>query len=144
MTKNVSHLFGSLAKVFIQLAAAGAVAAMFCAAHGQAQSATAPEQSATPEFEAASIRPVKTPNPARTRDREEGRRFSAYSVTLRELIMMAYRVDAREVSGGPAWMAADEYDIDAVAGEGEDDIGHHSPLRATERQGRLAGVARRL
>jgi uncharacterized protein (TIGR03435 family) len=31
---------------------------------------------------------------------------------------MAYRVDAREIAGGPAWMETDEYDIEAVAGEG--------------------------
>ncbi len=73
---------------------------------------------ATLAFEVASIKPVQTPNPARTRDKEEGRRFSAYSVTLRELIMMAYRVDAREIAGGPAWMATDEYDIEAVADDG--------------------------
>jgi uncharacterized protein (TIGR03435 family) len=92
---------------------------IFGFAHGQAQpAAAAPAQTATPEFEAASIKPVKTPNPSRTRDQEEGRRFTAYSVTLRDLIMMAYRVDAREISGGPAWMATDEYDVEAVAGEG--------------------------
>jgi len=118
MTKHVSHLFEFFGKAFISLTAAGTFAVILCAANGNAQTAaTAPAQTATPEFEAASIKPVQTPNPARTRDKEEGRRFSAYSVTLRELIMMAYRVDAREISGGPAWLATDEYDIEAVAGE---------------------------
>ena len=98
-----------------------AVAALLVPAiFGQAPAtpAAAPAQTASPEFEAATIKPVKNPDPSRTRDREEGRRFSAYSVTLRELIMMAYRVDAREIAGGPAWMETDEYDIEAVAGEG--------------------------
>jgi uncharacterized protein (TIGR03435 family) len=119
MTKHVSHRFESLKNFFLSLAAAGTLAAMACAAPVQAQSpTTAPAQTAAPEFEVASIKPVEDPNPDRTRDKEEGRRFSAYSVTLRELIMMAYRVDAREIAGGPAWMATDEYDIEAVAGEG--------------------------
>ena len=119
MTRYVSHLFKSLINFFLSLAAAGILAAMACAVPVQAQTAaTAPAQTTTPEFEVASIKPVQTPNPARTRDREEGRRFSAYSVTLKELIMMAYRVDAREIAGGPAWMATDEYDIEAVAGDG--------------------------
>jgi uncharacterized protein (TIGR03435 family) len=97
-----------------------AAALLVPAVFGQAPAtpAVAPAQTVTPEFEVASIKPVKNPDPIRTRDREEGRRFSAYSVTLRELIMMAYKVDAREIAGGPAWMATDEYDIEAVAGEG--------------------------
>jgi uncharacterized protein (TIGR03435 family) len=94
------------------------VSAASVLAQTPATPAAAPAQTAAPEFEVATIRPVKNPDPSRTRDREEGRRFSAYSVTLRELIMMAYRVDAREISGGPAWMATDEYDIEAVASEG--------------------------
>jgi len=119
MTKHVSHRFEVLKNFFLSLAAAGTLAAMACAAHGQAQSpATAPAPTATPEFEAVTIKPVKDPNPNRTHDKEEGRRFSAYSMTLRELIMMAYRVDAREIAGGPAWMATDEYDIEAVADDG--------------------------
>jgi uncharacterized protein (TIGR03435 family) len=119
MTKHVSHRFEFLGSFFLSLATAGTLAAIACAAPVQAQTAaTAPAQTATPEFEAASIKPVQTPNPARTRDKEEGRRFSAYSMTLRELIMMAYRVDAREIAGGPAWMATDEYDIEAVADDG--------------------------
>ena len=119
MTKRVSHLLGFFPRALISFTVAGTFAAISCAGLGQAQSpTTAPAQTAAPEFEVASIKPVKDPNPDRTRDREEGRRFSAYSVTLRELIMMAYRVDAREISGGPAWMATDEYDIEAVAGDG--------------------------
>jgi uncharacterized protein DUF3738 len=119
MTKHVSHRSEFLRNFFLSLTAAGTLAAIACAAPVEGQTAaTAAAQTATPEFEAASIKPVKDPNPNRTRDKEEGRRFSAYSVTLRELIMMAYRVDAREISGGPAWMATDEYDIEAVAGDG--------------------------
>ncbi|MGD0345267.1 MAG: TIGR03435 family protein [Terracidiphilus sp.] len=121
MTKHVSHLPGFFAKAFISFTVAGTIAAISCAGHGQAQSpTTAPAQTAAPEFEAATIKPVKNPNPNRTHDRTEGRRFTAYSVTLRELIMMTYELDAQQITGGPAWVASDEYDVEAVAGEGVD------------------------
>jgi uncharacterized protein (TIGR03435 family) len=74
-------------------------------------SATSP----APGFEAAIIKPVKEPDPNRMRDRTEGRRFTTYNTTLRDLLMMAYQLDPRQITGGPAWVATDEYDIDAVA-----------------------------
>ena len=71
--------------------------------------------SASPEFEAATIKPVKEPAPSRMNDQEEGRRFTTHNTTLSDLIVMAYGVDRRQVAGGPAWVTADEYDVDAVA-----------------------------
>ncbi len=67
------------------------------------------------EFEVATIKPVKDPNPNRTRDREEGRRFTAFSTTLSDLILMAYHLDRWQTAGAPAWVTTDEYDVDAVA-----------------------------
>jgi uncharacterized protein (TIGR03435 family) len=85
---------------------------------GHAQSApTAAPASTAPEFEAATIKPVKEPNPGRMNDHEEGRRFTTHFTTLSDLILMAYRVDRQQVVGGPAWLTSDEYDVDAVAGE---------------------------
>jgi uncharacterized protein (TIGR03435 family) len=72
---------------------------------------------AAPEFEVATVKPVANPDPNRTYDRTEGRRFVAHHVTLRELIMMAYQLDAREIAGAPAWVASDEYDIEALAAD---------------------------
>ncbi|MDR3793409.1 MAG: TIGR03435 family protein [Terracidiphilus sp.] len=77
--------------------------------------AVLPAQGAGPEFEAATVKPVKNPDPNRARDRIEGRRFVAYHQTLRDLMMMAYRVDAQQTVGGPGWLASDEYDVEAVA-----------------------------
>lgn len=77
--------------------------------------ATLPAQGAAPEFEAATVKPVMNPDPNRARDRVEGRRFVAYHQTLRDLMMMAYRVDAKQIAGGPGWLASDEYDVEAVA-----------------------------
>jgi len=84
---------------------------------GAQSTATSPTSTASPEFEAATIKPVKEPNPNRMNDREEGRRFTTHFTTLGDLILMAYAVDRQQVVGGPAWMTKDEYDVDAVAGE---------------------------
>jgi uncharacterized protein (TIGR03435 family) len=89
-------------------------------AFGQAQSppAAAPAASVAPVIEAATIKPVKEPSPNNMHDRTEGRRLSMRYTSLRDLMMMAYEVDPRQILGGPAWVATDEYDIDAVAVEG--------------------------
>jgi len=77
---------------------------------GQAQS--------QPVIEAATIKPVKEPNHTQFHDSTEGRRLSMRYTTLSDLMMMAYEVDPRQILDGPAWVATDEYDIDAVAVEG--------------------------
>jgi hypothetical protein len=33
------------------------------------------------------------------RDRTEGRRFTTYNTTLRDLLMMAYQLDPRQITG---------------------------------------------
>jgi uncharacterized protein (TIGR03435 family) len=92
----------------------------------RAQSPTSPAQSpgaaplataTSPEFEAATIKPVKEPDPNRMNDRTDGRRYTTRNTTLRDLILMAYGVDRQQIAGGPTWIATDEYDVDAVAGE---------------------------
>ncbi len=82
---------------------------------------------ASPEFEAATIKPVKEPDPNLMNDHEEGRRFTTHNTTLADLILMAYRVDRQQVVGGQAWMTKDEYDVDAVAGQ---DIHNGDALQA--------------
>lgn len=88
--------------------------------HAQQPVAASPPQAASPVLEVATVKPVKNPGPNNTRDRTEGRRLYARSVTVRDLIMWGYELDPGQVSGGPAWMATDEYDIDAEAVEGVD------------------------
>ena len=83
----------------------------------QSPGAAALATAASPEFEAATIKPVQNPDPNRMNDHEEGRRFTTHNTTLSDLILMAYGVDRRQVVGGPAWVTADEYDVDAVASE---------------------------
>jgi len=80
--------------------------------------AVAPATTAAPEIEAATIKPVKEANPNNMHDTTVGRRLSMRYTTLRDLMMMAYEVDPRQIAGGPAWVATDEYDIDLVVADG--------------------------
>jgi uncharacterized protein (TIGR03435 family) len=66
------------------------------------------------EFEVATIKPTEHPDPLRKNIKFEGRRFTARNVTLSDLVLFAYDLQSRELSGGPDWFTKDEYDIDAV------------------------------
>jgi uncharacterized protein (TIGR03435 family) len=77
-------------------------------------SAATPAATVSPEFEAATIKPVKEPNPNRMHDSEEGRRFLTRYTSLSDLIVMAYELNRRQVVDGPAWVTTDEFDVDAV------------------------------
>jgi uncharacterized protein (TIGR03435 family) len=70
---------------------------------------------AAPAFEVATIKPVDY-------DAKAGRyivmqgtnRFVAKNETLKLLIAAAYNLNSREISGGPAWVDSDHYDILAL------------------------------
>jgi uncharacterized protein (TIGR03435 family) len=68
------------------------------------------------KFEVASIKPSQ---PGQTRygirPAPGGERYLASNVTLKLLITVAYRIKADQVAGGPAWMDADRYDMNAKA-----------------------------
>jgi len=69
-------------------------------------------------FEAASVKPNKS---ADTNSRMSAGRNGAVTVTngtVKSVIRAAYGVDASQVIGGPAWIDADRFDINAKA-EGE-------------------------
>jgi uncharacterized protein (TIGR03435 family) len=93
---------------------------LFATAAGYAESspATSSQPTAAPQIEAATIKPVKEPNPNMMHDRTEGRRLSMRYTSLRDLMMMAYEVDPRQIVGGPVWVATDEYNIDLVVADG--------------------------
>jgi bla regulator protein blaR1 len=113
------------------LAAMGAAAVMgpivfglFHATPGQAQSQTQDTAGSTPGFEAALIKPNKTgipmppfkiiSNPVGTgfafRNNAEG--FAATNVTLHTLIHQLYGLQDYQVSGGPAWINSERYDVE--------------------------------
>jgi uncharacterized protein (TIGR03435 family) len=73
--------------------------------------------SADPQFEVASIRPNLSAGDTIDLSAPVGGRFRAVNVSLRMLIMRAYKVKNFQISGGPAWMNSDRYDIAAGASE---------------------------
>ncbi len=85
-----------------------AVAIFSCMARAQARGKT--------EFDVASIKPA-APNRegARVRTLPGGQTFTASNVALKNLIMTAYSLRADQISGGPAWVNSDGYDIEAKA-----------------------------
>jgi uncharacterized protein (TIGR03435 family) len=73
---------------------------------GQAQPA--------PAFEVASVKQNKSGDPRMTFG-IDGARFTAFNIPLDELIRVAYGIDPRRLSGGPAWIHTDRFDITAKA-----------------------------
>jgi uncharacterized protein (TIGR03435 family) len=86
------------------------MAAALVPAAAQPQSLAAPE----PAFDAASIKPAK-PGTRGYSIRPLPGRVSAENVTLKLLIAEAYHISDRQISGGPKWIDAERYDIEAKA-----------------------------
>jgi bla regulator protein blaR1 len=79
--------------------------------HGQTQA-----DPARPTFEVAS---VKFTRPGTKGGfigvRPGGQRFEASKASLKHIIIMAYNITERQLSGGPNWLESDTFDIDAKA-----------------------------
>ena len=68
------------------------------------------------EFEVAAIKPAHAGVSASfTEIASGGERFTATHTTLKLLVMTAYGVTDRQVSGGPNWLNSEYYDIEAKA-----------------------------
>jgi uncharacterized protein (TIGR03435 family) len=66
-------------------------------------------------FEVATIKPVDhDPKAGRYIIMQGNNRFVGRNYTLRLLIAAAFNLNSREISGGPAWVESDHYDIVAV------------------------------
>lgn len=81
-----------------------------------------------PAFEVASVKPSPPPEPNRfgfpvaaTIRIVPGGRFTATQATLRDLIRRAYDVQDNRVTGGPAWIGSDRFDVAATAEAGSPD-----------------------
>ena len=88
-----------------------------CAAHGQTPAAA-------PTFEVASVKPAGPLNPAaiasgqmRVGMKIDAARVDIGSLSLADLIRIAYRVKAYQVSG-PDWMSTERFDVRAKLPEG--------------------------
>ena len=69
------------------------------------------------EFEVATIKPTPPdwPGAARYMRMQTAHQFSAKNYTLRVILSAAYNLTPRAVSGGPAWVDSDHFDIVAEA-----------------------------
>ena len=71
--------------------------------------------SGEPAFEVASIKPVDSgPKSARYIVMQGPHRFVEKDYTLKRLIAAAYNLNPKAVTGGPAWMESEHYDILAL------------------------------
>jgi uncharacterized protein (TIGR03435 family) len=70
-----------------------------------------------PSFEVASVKPNNSNSGNSTTNSNLGR-LTARNVTVKSLLMQAYRVQAFQVIGGPGWVETERFDIDAKAEEG--------------------------
>ena len=61
-----------------------------------------------PAFEVASIKPNKA---------EDGGKFNTIGFTVRMLLQDAYGVQDFQITGGPAWLSSERYNIEAKAAE---------------------------
>ena len=71
--------------------------------------ATAP----TPAFDVTSVKPSQSTEYWATVAPIKNGRLSARNVTVKQLLSMAYKVDAARFSGGPRWLDSDRFDVDA-------------------------------
>ena len=69
----------------------------------------------TPEFEVAAVKPNKTGSAKVMIRTQPGGRFTAENVTLRSLILFAYRLQPLQLAGGPGWLDSDRFDVLAKA-----------------------------
>lgn len=73
-------------------------------------------QAGAPVFEVASVKPnADAPLVFSGITAIANGRLSAKAMTVKELIAGAYRMDVREITGGPGWIDSDRYDIEARA-----------------------------
>jgi uncharacterized protein (TIGR03435 family) len=68
------------------------------------------------KFDAASIKPNNSGSRASNLSLQ-GRRLVGRNVTLRMLILRAYKVEDHQLAGGPSWLNTDRYDVEAIAAD---------------------------
>jgi uncharacterized protein (TIGR03435 family) len=92
---------------------------MKCASLILILSAAAGAQTVAPAFDVASVKLADPREPLDIRT-SPGGRLTVTNQPLKNLIKQAYGVESYQISGGPAWMDTDRYDIEAKA-EGNPD-----------------------
>ncbi len=74
---------------------------------------------ANPEFEVATIKPATPDRPGKG-FMVRGRQFSTINTSLADLITFAYGIHAKQITGAPAWVESEKFDLAAQPnGEGQ-------------------------
>ena len=73
---------------------------------------------ANPAFEVATIKPSK-PDAVGKAFQVRGRHFGTFNTSLADMLLFAYGLHPKQISGGPSWVETDKFDISAQPdGEG--------------------------
>jgi uncharacterized protein (TIGR03435 family) len=105
-------------KALLAVAAALAVTAPIVFGLLHAPVVRAQSQAAPQRFEVASIKPGDPSSRNTFVNITPGGGFRASNINLKFLIHVAYHVENFQISGGPAWMNSERYDIDAKSSDG--------------------------
>jgi bla regulator protein blaR1 len=116
MTHTMAHDLGWPRKLVLAVAGIAAIAApigigLMNAPAGQAQSQTATVPRL--QFEVASIKPSAPDQHGTFIRSSPGGRLDINNMPLKELIVLAWRIQPFQVSGGPSWIESAHYDISA-------------------------------
>ena len=116
MAHGVAHDLGPARRLLLAAAGMAAIAApigigLMNAPAGQAQSQTAP--ASRPQFEVASIKPAAPDQRGQFIRPSPGGRLNINNMPLKELIVLAWRIQPFQISGEPAWIESARYDISA-------------------------------
>jgi bla regulator protein blaR1 len=116
MAHRVAHDLGWSRKVLLAVAGVAAIAApigigLMNAPAGQAQSQSA--NTPLPQFEVASIKPAAPDQRGMFIRDSPGGRLNISNMPLKEMVIIAWRIQPFQLSGGPAWIESARYDISA-------------------------------
>jgi uncharacterized protein (TIGR03435 family) len=75
------------------------------------------------EFEVASVKPNNSGAMGSNFNRMPGGGLNAINVTLREMILFAYDIRGNQLTGGPAWLDHDRYDVMAKPARNDNPTG---------------------
>jgi uncharacterized protein (TIGR03435 family) len=123
MTDASTRNLGPAGKILLALGATVALAApltfgLFTAPMVRAQSPTAQSAGPGDSFEVVSVKPSDPGGRNSFVNITPGGGFRATNITLKFLVHVAYHLQDFQISGGPAWITSDRYDIEAKSSGG--------------------------
>ena len=71
----------------------------------------------TSAFEVASVKPTQSNESGRSFTQHPGARLTTTNATVKMLLAFAYQLMPDEITGGPAWIQSDGFDIEAKAAD---------------------------